>query len=1530
MSLVKNTFDSTDATYTTGTSAGKMNFTLETGTSDTVNFTFNIDTTYAAWLAAKTDVNGTNGATANGTDAADALVLSTASLKAQKAAAFEAADSAWLAAGSPVATEDADPANHNEGDARAAALSAKATADNNYATALAEQASAAATLVSAQAAAASDLNGTYVIRFTDVTTAANGGSSDGIASMYLTVAGSTVTTGATGANNEFLNVSVSNYVVSGSIHGTNSTIGLRDGAGYSFTVSDPSTITGSNPATRFASIGEGTNVARVVANGGPTAIQPNYRVSLLAGSNAQSASVTLTLAPGDTWAGHTTGNLSDVASVNFRWTDVTSGTTQLVKNITNINKVTTGGNTTIFANVDVAMVSGSTGGVDHIVKDRMFEYGIDIVDEAGVSTSTISTTKNSAISDNPSFVPNIQCSGANQDGQSMVVTWTAPSFAGLGISGYVVKTLQVPSSGLCDISQVTSANTSTLTLASDLLDADGDVALTHTVTGLTKLQKHVVWVYAYYTNAAGTTTYGSYGEADVMTAPAATTANPNQYWAGKFFEADVATYFPPNTAGQTDKFLIIQSLTGAPNPLASGNVTVYNGKYVDSDTASTSQADMNSSLSIKWKDDAINFGGESGDKGMEYICVDSSNISSANLTKLLAGGDSYWLRSDAVLNADGSTYNESEYWNSNAVSDTHTSPSSITHTQGAIWTTTGIGALGEGTQGGNAEIDNSYRYCKFGKSGTSADAGDATNGPQSGQAFVRVKVTAVTYDTSHTDYDATDSSTWIINGLAASNSAAGLSVGSSYIFALRVKNSVGSSAPLITTAKMVQGPANAYEFKAMDYGDLADDTSAIFNIATQKFEIRLKTDTRSGTGVTGDPYVYSSNLSATGGIPVTDSAVDFSVIMTADRGAMDQNAVPNDVYRMPTVAEAMGVTKSVSGKDILLTFDKVKIETGTMNAAETVTTYAAAGDKLFSALSGMNFDFKLIATNTHGATTEDTTSDSEAGPMPFNNNRQVFGTKAAYAALTTSAAIFTPTDLNDLRTSSLTTGADANYILSATLPVNAGAQAHGRKVDRIDYEVYQVRGNNTENQIAKLSVDVGTASPTVAGIATVSNVDYYTFDEDHDATTGADTAKAANKFNLRVLKSAVENGYPIKLRVNYASTAARLYGAAADATAAAAFALAGESLFDNTDAASRAADAAEDFVTDTADLTLATVPTNQDDECGSMGADVSDGTLTVHWGTTYQSNNSTLTGFRVELYDYASRTYLTKAAYDANNSNTAQAASDAVCATSSADGSPTSDFVVEKTSTDRSHTFNGLTNGRLYVPIVRTKTTQGSTTGIYSQGRTVKGSIGSSAGAGAAVERHRVDVIDKDDNAILSAARFRLVSDATDKTAEIFGESDSQFTPFGTPIVHAVVSGSADTQSLKIDDNGSTLNFGAMLQTSLPTNGATFGAAGQISNAAATSGATDADVFYLDLSFTPTTSAEVTAGAAVNNDRAAPAFYQDGSGTGKVTYSARRVTTVGTDYLGANWATETNYVFVSNAAGTTTGKISSSGLTALA
>jgi hypothetical protein len=1024
-----------------------------------------------------------------------------------------------------------------------------------------------------------------------------------------------------------------------------------------------------------------------------------------------------------------------------------------------------------------------------------------------------------------------------------------------------------------------------------------------------------------------------------MTAPAATTAYPNQYWAGKFLEADVATYFTANTilssVDQEDKFLVIQSLTGAPNPLLTANVTVYNGKNVDFDSASTVQADMNTSLSIKWKDDAINNGGASGTPTMEYICIDSSNISAANLASLLTGPaallaaeNTYWLKRNSAADSTTGLY---------ATSDYH-SPT---------WTTTGISALGEGTVGGNAAVDNSYRYCKFSKytAGSTDSAGNATGGPQNGMAKADVLVSAITVDVSDPD------DTFIVNSgaLSPTTTTSGLTLGSSYIFALRVSNPVGNSAALITTAKMVQGPAQAKVFKAMDYGALVDDTSAIFNIATQKFEIRLKTDIRTGAGVTDDEYVYTPNLAATGGIAITDATgAVFTVTMVAATGDMAQFPTTTDnrnKYTMPTTVEAMDITKTVVGKDILLTFDKVKIQAGTMNAGETATTYAAAGDETFATLSGMTFVTTLIATNTHGATS--------SGEFAFATARQVFGTKADYAALTTSASVFEPTGLNDVRTSSiLTDGSATNYIISATLPVNAGAQTHGRNVDRIDYEVYQTRGNNTEKSVAKESVSVGSASTTVAGVATVSGTDYYAFDEDFGVN--ADTAKVANKFNLRVLITDVEMGYPLKLRVNYASAAAAAFGSATDAAAGAAFALAGQVLMAGAAAdptaptaaelAAFAADAADDFVTAVADLTFDTVPTNQDDECGTMGCDVTNNSLTVHWGSTYMSNNNTLTGFRVELYDYATRTYQTKA--EAAGNTAAGAHADAKAAPASTNGSPTSAFVVEKGANDRSCTFSGLTNGRLYVPIVRTKTTQGATTGIYSQGRTVAGSIGSTAAnrdgaatssvTGVPLERHTVAVVDKDDVAILSAARFRKVSDATaDMTPQIFGNTAAQFTPFGTPIVTAVVSGASATQSLKIDDNGSILKFGAMLQTSLPANNAAFGAAGQISNATASG---EADVFYLDLSFSAATYTDTNSDGTISaaeilaqdNNRVAPTFYKDGTGTAQVTYSARRVTTVGTDYLGANWATETNYVFVSNAAGTTAGKVSSTGTNGMA
>jgi hypothetical protein len=149
--------------------------------------------------------------------------------------------------------------------------------------------------------------------------------------------------------------------------------------------------------------------------------------------------------------------------------------------------------------------------------------------------------------------------------------------------------------------------------------------------------------------------------------------------------------------------------------------------------------------------------------------------------------------------------------------------------------------------------------------------------------------------------------------------------------------------------------------------------------------------------------------------------------------------------------------------------------------------------------------------------------------------------------------------------------------------------------------------------------------------------------------------------------------------------------------------------------------------------------------------------------------------------------------------------------------------------------------------------------------------------------------------------------------------------PFGTPFIEVDLS--ATPKTLKVDDNGSVLLFGAMLQTAPGGNNGTpaTGSATQIGMN--TSSADLDNVFYLDLSFgTPSGGAETRFSGDTG-----PVTYKspDGAADAGVAYPARSVVNVNTAYLGSNWASETNYVFASNAAGTTVGKVTAAGLASM-
>jgi hypothetical protein len=313
-----------------------------------------------------------------------------------------------------------------------------------------------------------------------------------------------------------------------------------------------------------------------------------------------------------------------------------------------------------------------------------------------------------------------------------------------------------------------------------------------------------------------------------------------------------------------------------------------------------------------------------------------------------------------------------------------------------------------------------------------------------------------------------------------------------------------------------------------------------------------------------------------------------------------------------------------------------------------------------------------------------------------------------------------------------------------------------------------------------------------------------------------------------------------------------------------------------------------------------------------------------------------LLGYRVEVYDLISRTPAKDADgnlrnWDATGSSSTSSAIDAIA--------PTGSRLVTHSTLDATKTectIDGLKNGKHYVPIIKTVTLQGTDT-VTSAGRTIYDTIGTATDE---VEMHTVDVdyTDAVGGTAYTAIRFRNVQPTTgtvgaNVTSTYFKSSGNDKTtvvPFGAPII--TVDLASTPKTLKVDDNGRNLLFGAMLQTAPGTNNAMPDGTNpqRIGGAMTTSAGMD-NVFYLDLSFGANYYGNASSASTQNPtfDANSVVTYESPAGAADagVTYPARDVTNVNTAYLGSNWASETNYIFASNAAGTTVGKIDGTGLT---
>jgi hypothetical protein len=264
-----------------------------------------------------------------------------------------------------------------------------------------------------------------------------------------------------------------------------------------------------------------------------------------------------------------------------------------------------------------------------------------------------------------------------------------------------------------------------------------------------------------------------------------------------------------------------------------------------------------------------------------------------------------------------------------------------------------------------------------------------------------------------------------------------------------------------------------------------------------------------------------------------------------------------------------------------------------------------------------------------------------------------------------------------------------------------------------------------------------------------------------------------------------------------------------------------------------------------------------------MGVTDGDKKITVFWSRPSDRYNNLLTGYQLDLYDISSGTVT-----HTNVTNYS---------------SPATVKHVDLDSSKTSYEFTGLENGKTYMPVVHTVTTQG-TVSVKSSGRSLKSKI-----ANEEVIRQGYDTD------FGSYVYFGTL--AGEANAVNVFDPTACAKPYGLPLVTANVA----NQELKIDTNGATILYGAMIQVQTAAKTATLARVAQSGGVATAA----TNVFFLDLSLSGVAG---THSAYKSGDEVYP---------NRLTYSIQKT------FLGEGWAKETNYVFVSNKAGTTAGKIES-------
>ena len=749
-------------------------------------------------------------------------------------------------------------------------------------------------------------------------------------------------------------------------------------------------------------------------------------------------------------------------------------------------------------------------------------------------------------------------------------------------------------------------------------------------------------------------------------------------------------------------------------------------------------------------------------------------------------------------------------------------------------------------------------------------------------------------------------------------------------------------------------------YEAIIHSAVIEDAHGLTNVnAASQPAYRVSTEAQAAADNTagGITSVVALPITCTKSVSDRVTTVSFDKVWakaltytssTDAGGTVTYTEVPAATYSLVSLSALKGykfeiklVAKNDNGARTL-------VSTGTLEGTFTFT----GGRQVF----GSKATFEAIATV---ATNVKPANDTTTTPTT------VFPDVRKKDAVTTLANVqpnaYTPSATT--ATESVTGTASNIYMLSADIKDLTKTQFDtvGRKIDTIKYEVFQTLSDGTHKTVLKdIVAPTGRAvtSTNNSGVtSTTSSSDAYYMGKglplvyerpiqlyQSDGANGYAATPAVygtnnnmpNKFNTWVPESAIEYGYKLQMKISLVSTAAADFAE-----------LRGKATL---------LASAEDYVTAEKTIQYTTRPFDDHDEVSQMTVTPGDQKMTVYWSapdmaaTEMQGADGevpTLTGYQIEVYDMVSRDS-GKIGTTANDRKFRDEGASGEGVASKTDALSTPFKLIPASTLDAtmtSYEITGLKNGKNYVPIIRTVTNQAGSS-VLSAGRTIKANIGISASGQPDIVKHDVKVFYADTNTLAyTAARWKAVNAVSsvqaageDKTSVVLNDGSASLNdgtansanktiviPFGAPIITADLT--ADSNSLKVDNNGSELLFGAMLQTAPggtnPTPGA-LGAQRIGSTANAVSGMDN--VFYLDLSF-----GGAGAGVTPFDNANDPAIYTSPAGQSDAgtAYPGRKTVSVASQYLGENWTQESNYLFASNAAGTTVGKIVGGAYTAL-